>query len=144
MVALHIVIFTDIIKDEERPKIAELYKDVAPKYAIYWEELGASLGLQKYHIDIISKNNAYNPNRALDCSKSMLKKWLEIDTKATWDKLNNAIAVLNKQGMDCNTLNIHGACDIFLSLIHICEIICAYRAMHESRLNQLLLTMLCL
>ena len=82
--------------------MSELYKDVAPRCAIYWEELGTKLGLQQHEIAIISKNNDYNSNRALDCSKSMLRKWLEIDTEATWGKLKDAIAAMNKQGMACN------------------------------------------
>ena len=79
--------------------MAELFKDVAPKYAIYWEELGSKLGLQQHDIAIISKDNAHNPNRTLDCCKKMLRKWLEIDTQATWSKLKDAIATINKQGI---------------------------------------------
>ena len=73
-----------------------MYKDVVPQYAIHWEDLGIKLGLEKHHIDTISHNNAYNPNRTVACCKSMLTKWLEIDCSATWDKIRNAIRSITK------------------------------------------------
>ena len=73
-----------------------MYKDVVPQYAIHWEDFGIKLGLEKHHIDTISHNNAYNPNRTVDCCKSMLKKWLEMDYSATRDKLRNAIRTITK------------------------------------------------
>ena len=76
----------------------ELYHDVVLKYAIYWEGLGIKLGLKNHHIDVISQNNAFNPNRTADCCKSMLKKWLEIDSRATWSKLRDAINIVCKKG----------------------------------------------
>ena len=84
---------------DSRPQLVDLYSDVVPKYAIHWEDLGIKLGLKKHDIATISQNNAYNPNRTVDCCKSMLNKWLEIDCSATWDKLRNAIGTISKQGM---------------------------------------------
>lgn len=80
------------------PKLSDLYSEVIPKYATYWEDLGIKLGLKKHHIDIISENNAFNPNRVTACCKSVLKKWLEIDHSATGEKLRNAIRTISKQG----------------------------------------------
>ena len=79
-----------------RPQLADLYRDVVPVYAIHWEELGIKLGLKEHHIATISCDNAYNPNRTVNCCKSMLNKWLEIDSSATWDKLRNVIRTLSK------------------------------------------------
>ena len=91
------IYFSDINAERNsHPQLVDLYKDVVPQYAIHWEDLGIKLGLEKHHIDTISHNNAYNPNRTVDCCKSMLKKWLEIDCSATWDKLRNAIRTITK------------------------------------------------
>lgn len=93
------IFLADITRDRDsQPQIAELYHDVVPKYAIYWEDLGVKLGLKDHHIDAISQNNAFNPNRTVDCCKSMLKKWLQIDSGATWGKLRDAINLVSKKG----------------------------------------------
>ena len=78
-----------------RPQLADLYRDVVPVYAIHWEELGIKLGLKEHHIATISRDNAYNPDRTVDCCQSMLKKWLKIDCSASWDKLRNAIRTIS-------------------------------------------------
>ncbi|XP_065889566.1 uncharacterized protein [Dysidea avara] len=85
-------------KTDTQPQIAELHRDVVPKYAVHWEDLGVMLGLKDYDISVISRNHSFNPNRTIDCCKSMLKKWLETDTGATWGKLRDAINTVNKQG----------------------------------------------
>jgi len=70
-----------------------------PKYAIHWEELGAKLGLKDHYIAVISQDNAFNPNRTVACCKNMLKKWLQIDTTATWGKLIDAIKAVSKKNL---------------------------------------------
>jgi len=77
--------------DEDRPVLADLHLHIVPKYAVHWEDLGLHLGLNRDQVAIISKNNAYNPDRTRDCCKEMLAKWLNIDTSATWGKLKDAI-----------------------------------------------------
>lgn len=90
---------SDVARDRDsQPQIAELYCEVIPKYANYWEDLGIKLGLKGHHIAVISQNNAFNPNRTLDCCKDMLKKWLQIDSGATWGKLRDAINIVSKKG----------------------------------------------
>ena len=71
---------------------------MVPKYAIYWKDLGVKLGLRNHDIDVISHNNAYNPNRTVDCCRSMFNKWLQIDSGATWGKLIDAISSVGKEG----------------------------------------------
>jgi len=56
------------------------------------------LGLKDHDISVISKDNNFNPNRTLDCCKSMLKKWLQTDSGATWGKLRDAINTMSKKG----------------------------------------------
>jgi len=77
--------------DDEIPALADLHRHVVPKYAHRWEDLGLKLGLDANHIALISKNNAYNPDRTRDCCKDMLAKWLNLDTSATWRKLKDAV-----------------------------------------------------
>ena len=92
------IVSDNAAKGESRPQLAELYSDVVPKYASDWEDIGIKLGLKKHDLDNISTNNAYNPDRTVECCKKMLNKWLETDTSATWDKLRNAIEATSKQG----------------------------------------------
>ena len=66
----------------------DLNRYIVEQQAAQWERLGPELGLKDYHIAIISKDN---PNRSATCSREMLQKWLEIDTSATWGKLDDAI-----------------------------------------------------
>lgn len=73
------------------PLLADLYLSVVPRYAVHWKSIGVLLGLEQHHIDNISENNAYNPNRVIDGCAEMLKKWLKFDTSASWGKLENAI-----------------------------------------------------
>ena len=78
----------------DRPLLADLYHSVIPRYAVHWESIEVLLGLEEHHIKNISKNNAYNPNRAVDGCTEMLNKWLKFDTTATWGKLDDAINLL--------------------------------------------------
>ena len=80
--------------DDDRPVLADLHHRVVPKYAVHWDDLGLKLGLDTNQVAIISKNNAYNPDRTRDCCKDMLAKWLKFDTSATWRKLNDAISTI--------------------------------------------------
>ena len=62
------------------------------QYAVYWEQLGLELGLKDFHINNITENFASHKLRQVEkCCTQMLKTWLEIDTSATWNKLNDAI-----------------------------------------------------
>ena len=45
-------------------------------------------------MDIISQNNAFNPNRMQDCCIAMLQKWLNDIPSPTWGKLDDAINLL--------------------------------------------------
>ena len=66
----------------------DLNRYIVEQQAAQWERLGLELGLMDYHIANISKDN---PNRSVTCCREILKKWLDIDTSATWGKLDDAI-----------------------------------------------------
>jgi len=52
---------------------------------------GIELGLKDYDIANISKDNEHNPNRSVTCCRTMLQKWLQTDSSATWGKLDDAV-----------------------------------------------------
>jgi len=76
------------------PSLLDLYRSVVPQYAVHWELLGVELGLEQHHLEIISRNNAYNPNRTEDCCSAMLQKWLKEIPFPTWGKLDDAINLI--------------------------------------------------
>ena len=57
--------------------MAELYRSEVPQFAAHWEAIGIELGLERHHIDNISKNHAHNPQRV----------------SSMWGKLDDAINV---------------------------------------------------
>ena len=69
----------------------DLTKHIVEQQAAQWEKLGVELGLKDYHIASISKDNEHNPNRSVTCCTVMLQKWLDIDSSATWSKLDDAV-----------------------------------------------------
>ena len=73
----------------------ELESHVVEKYASQWEKLGILLGLEHYHIDIISRDNENNPQRCEACCNRVLKKWLLLIPSPTWGKLDDAIQNLS-------------------------------------------------
>ena len=68
-----------------------MYRYVVPHCATRWESLGAELGLEQHHLALISKNNAFNPDRNEDCCKAVLAKWLMGNPFPTWNKLEDAV-----------------------------------------------------
>ena len=73
---------------DDKPDMRDLNRYIVEQQAGQWERLGLELGLKDYHIANISKDN---PNRSVTCCREMIQKWLEIDTSATWGKLDDAI-----------------------------------------------------
>ena len=70
------------------PLLKELYRDITPHYATHWKVIGTELGLSAGALDIIEQDNMY---KAVQCCNSMLKKWLEVDITASWEKIFKAI-----------------------------------------------------
>ena len=77
---------------DDRPDMRDLNRHIVEQQAAQWERLGLELGLQDYHIANISTNNSSYKQRQVEvCCSQMLQKWLEIDSSATWGKLDDAI-----------------------------------------------------
>ena len=70
------------------PLLKDLYQHITPHYATHWNVIGTQLGLSTGTLDIIENDNMH---KAVQCCNGMLKKWLEVDTTASWEKLLKVI-----------------------------------------------------
>ena len=70
------------------PLLKDLYQYFTPQYAADWEVIGTLLGLPSGTLSIIEHDNMHKATR---CCNAMLRRWLEIDTGATWGKLFTVI-----------------------------------------------------
>ena len=83
------------------PSLRDLYQYITPQYAADWNVIGILLGLPSGTLDIIEHDHVH---KATHCCNAMLKKWLEMDTTASWEKLftaieSPAVSPLNDKGM---------------------------------------------
>jgi len=70
------------------PSLKDLYQYITPQYAVDWIVIGILLGLPSGKLDVIERDKFYQTK---DCCNAMLKKWLEMDTTASWHKLFTVI-----------------------------------------------------
>ena len=70
------------------PLLKDLYQHITPQYAADWIVIGTLLGLPIGTLDIIEHDHMHKATR---CCNAMFKKWLEVDTTASWGKLFAAI-----------------------------------------------------
>ena len=70
------------------PLLKDLYQHITPQYAADWEAIGTLLGLPSATLDIIEHDNR---DKAKQCCNAMLRKWLQVDTTASWGKLFTVI-----------------------------------------------------
>ena len=70
------------------PLLKDLYQHITPQYAADWEVIGTLLGLHNGELKAIE---AGWPTNVKWCCNQMLKKWLEMDTTASWRKLFTVI-----------------------------------------------------
>ena len=70
------------------PSLAQLFKDVTPQHAANWKVIGTLLGLPSGKLNAIE---AAWPTNLEWCCNKMLETWLDIDTTASWEKINAAI-----------------------------------------------------
>ena len=70
------------------PSPKELNQYITPHYAAHWRVIGTQLGLSTGALDIIGHDNMH---KAVQCCNGMFKKWLEVDTTASWEKLLEVI-----------------------------------------------------
>ena len=73
---------------DDRPDMKDLNRYVVQQQAAQWEELGLELGLERHHINNITKDH---PSEAVIGCGKMLQKWLDIDSSASWRKLHDAV-----------------------------------------------------
>ena len=65
--------------------------------AVCWESLGFELLNEKQCVmlEIIKRND----RDIRECCTQMLRYWLEVDTKASWNKLITALQVIHQESM---------------------------------------------
>ena len=59
-----------------------------------WHKLGQKLGVEKFDLDVIQKDNPQNTEGALE---AMLKKWLEITKYSTWRAIVDALETIEER-----------------------------------------------
>ena len=78
------------------PLQKDLQQCFTPQYAAQWRVIGTQLGLPSGTLDIIEHDNH---DKALPCCNAMLKKWLQVDTTASWSKL---FTVIESPAVSCS------------------------------------------
>ena len=91
-----------IISVTSVPSLKDVYNHITPQYATDWRVIGTLLGLPSGALDIIENDNMC---RAVRCCNSMLKRWLEVDETASWEKI---FAVIESPAVSCTSDN--GTC----------------------------------
>ena len=65
-----------------------MYERIIPKHAADWKTIGTLLGVPPGELNAIE---AGWPTNAKYCCGQMLEKWLDIDPKASWERIHAAI-----------------------------------------------------
>ena len=76
--------------------LKDLYQYITPQYAADWIVIGTLLGLPSVTLDIIEHDHMH---KATHCCNAMLRKWLEMDTTASWSKL---FTVIESPAVSCS------------------------------------------
>ena len=74
--------------DDTTPSLKDLVGYITPQYAADWKLIGTLLGLPSGELKAIE---AGWPTNVKWCCNQMLEKWLEVNTTASWKKLQNVI-----------------------------------------------------
>lgn len=74
------------------PSLKDLHRYITPNHATDWKEIGNLLGIHDKQLKIIECD--YQSQGVECCCNAMLKKWLQVDTEASWKKLFEAIRSL--------------------------------------------------
>ena len=85
--------------------------------------IGTQLGLPNGTLDIIE----YDYNKAVPCCNAMFKKWLEIDTSASWEKLfkvieSPAVSAPDRGEFFCRLISLQYA----ILVVHVCVCVCLF------------------
>ena len=81
---------------DSTPSQRDLQLYFTPQYAVQWRVIGTQLGLPSGALDIIEHDNHY---KAKECCNAMLRKWLQVDTTASWSKL---FTVIESPAVSCS------------------------------------------
>lgn len=75
---------------DDRPSVKDLHNHVVGRVASKWRDLGIQLlnPTNESIFDIIEEDH---PKNIIACCKSMLQKWLDMKTDATWNQILNAL-----------------------------------------------------
>ena len=104
------------------PLLKDLFQHITPQYGADWKVIGTLLGLSSGALDIIEQDNAYRTTR---CCNDMLKKWLEMDTTASW---RNLFAVIESVAVSCSAPANKGSWYSSFAYTYISALcICCYR-----------------
>ena len=88
-------------------ELSELYRDIVPKYAARWRDLGVHLKIPIYHLDTIAVNNTHHPSYSEQCCKAVLHKWIQITPNPTQSVLQKAIDCLPSLFHDDNSESMY-------------------------------------
>ena len=77
------------------PELSELHREIVPKCAAKWRDLGVELKIPVHHLDAIAVNNAHHPSYSQQCCTAVIQKWMEITPNPTWTVLQKAIDSLS-------------------------------------------------
>ena len=93
---LHIILLY-ACTGNSRPTLRELDDKVTPYFAAHWRRIGKFLDIIPGELDIIESDNFRN---CRECCNKMFTKWLDVDTRASWEKLKHCIklAIQHKTG----------------------------------------------
>ena len=72
---------------------AKDYQRFLITYCVQWKAIGLQLGLEQAALNVIEFDHR---NQSKKCLMLTLEKWLQMDTKATWSKLELAITNANR------------------------------------------------
>ena len=78
----------------QRPEMVDLGQTMT-EYCTQWKDIGPLLGLTPAAVRVIEADNS----KTRECFREVLQKWLQMDTKATWRKLELAITNANRQNL---------------------------------------------
>ena len=73
------------------PELSELHREIVPKCAARWRDLGVELKIPVDRLDIIAVNHTNHPSYSEQCCKAVLKKWMETTPNHTWTVLQKAV-----------------------------------------------------
>ena len=76
------------------PELSELHREIVPKCAARWRDLGIELKIPQHHLNTIAVDNTNHPSYSEQCCKAVLQKWMEITPKPTYTTLQKAFDCL--------------------------------------------------